>query len=101
MTKHNDAVYTPDVAKEATIMFLHKRLKIARIQARLSQERLAQKLCMADMPLSKSTLASWERGITKPDIDQLEKVAACLNKQIFFFLALKTQQNDMLRIRGA
>ena len=57
-------------------------LAAARVNARMTQAEVAEIL-----KISKSTLASWERGITEPKVAQAEKLSELYNipsDNIFF-----------------
>ena len=49
-----------------------KNIKRLRQQAGLTQEQLAEKLFV-----TRQTVSLWENGKTQPDIETLERIAAC------------------------
>lgn len=85
-------------------MFLPKRLKQAREKIGLSQEKAIVQFSNNGLQIGRNTLGSWEKGKTKPDIDELLIIAKVLNQSIFFFLALKPIQSglgcDSIRIKS-
>lgn len=66
-------------------MEIKDRIKTARQYAKLSQEKLALSLGEA----GQSTVGNWERGINKPDISKLERIAElCGVNQIWLVLGV-------------
>lgn len=62
-------------------MTLGEKLKEARKQAGLSQEKLAEKLCV-----SRSAVAKWETDSGIPDIDNLKNISKLLDVSIDYLL---------------
>jgi DNA-binding XRE family transcriptional regulator len=89
------------VAKEAKIMFLPRRLKQAREKAGLSQEKFVVMLSKSGLSLGRNALSSWEKGKTKPNVDELIKLSECLRMPLGYFFTRKTLQNGLEGTNGA
>lgn len=63
-------------------MTFGEKLKQARQQAGLSQEQLAQRLCV-----SRSAIAKWETDKGMPDVENLKAISRCLEVSIDHLLA--------------
>lgn len=61
------------------------KIKIARKSIGLSHERLLAELAKNDLAVSRTTLDSWERGDTAPDVDKLPVICKVLKKPIGYF----------------
>jgi transcriptional regulator with XRE-family HTH domain len=59
---------------------LGKKIKIARIEADLTQAQIAKKLKIIPKSISR-----WEPGKTEPAISALKKIAKLVNKPINYF----------------
>lgn len=62
-------------------MTLAEKLKSARTNAALSQEQLAEKLCV-----SRAAVAKWESGKGLPDIDNLKAISKLLDVSIDYLV---------------
>lgn len=70
------------------------KLKNARLEKKLTQKELAQKITELGRKTSNTAIANWESGLNKPDIDTLELICKILNKDgNYFFDSLKTKQD--------
>lgn len=62
-------------------MTFHEKLKDARKNAALSQEQLAEKLCV-----SRAAVAKWESGRGMPDIENLKAISKLLDVSIDYLV---------------
>jgi len=60
---------------------LGKKIKLARVEADLTQEQLAQKINTLQKSISR-----YETGASMPTIETLVKIAKALNKAVGYFL---------------
>ena len=82
-------------------MFLPRRLKQAREKAGLSQEKFVVMLSKSGLSLGRNALSSWEKGKTKPNVDELIKLSECLRMPLGYFFTRKTLQNGLEGTNGA
>lgn len=66
---------------------LGKKIKLARIEADLTQQQFCKRL-----GTSAQTVVSWEKGIFLPKVEMLQKIAVVLGKPIDFFYGIEAQQ---------
>lgn len=68
-----------------------RRLRLARKQAKLSQERLAEKL-----DVSPTTIVNWEKGHNSPEFGRLQPLADLLGKPAAWFFHDDAADRDLL-----
>jgi transcriptional regulator with XRE-family HTH domain len=73
-----------------------KRLKEARREARLSQERLGVLAGIDEMSAS-ARMNQYERGKHEPDFSMVERIAQVLNMPVSFFYAKNDNEAKLLR----
>lgn len=73
-------------------MFNPKKLRKAREEKGLSRQALARALFDEKVTISPQTVYNWERGDTRPDVDQLCALSEALNKSIGYFFNLNNNQ---------
>lgn len=66
-------------------MFLNEQLKKARLEKGLTQIDLAKKITELGKKTSNSSIANWESGNNKPDVDTLELICEILEKDGNYF----------------
>lgn len=66
-------------------MFLHHRIRTARIKEKLSVERLSQKMATFGYVVTRQTIHNWETGKFHPDVNSLQYLCQALDKPISFF----------------
>lgn len=69
-------------------MTFSEKLKEARKNAGLSQEQLAEKLCV-----SRQAITKWETGRGLPDVDNLKAVSSLLNVSIDYLLGEENESS--------
>lgn len=68
------------------------KLKNARLEKKLTQKELADKITELGRKTSNTAIANWESGLNKPDIDTLELICKILDKDgNYFFDDLMTK----------
>lgn len=60
---------------------IKERLRELRIEKELTQSQLAEKL-----NVDFRTISNWEKGVRKPDIDALVKIADCFDISVDYLL---------------
>ncbi len=60
---------------------LGKKIKLARVEMDMTQEKLAKSVGMMQ-----HTISHYERAMTSPSLEILEKLALTLNKPFYYFL---------------
>jgi len=75
--------------------FLPNKLKFCRKEIGISQERFLAELARLGTFLSRTTINSWESGTTKPNAEQLARIATFFNKEIGFFFADKAKHGKI------
>ena len=70
---------------------LGEKIKIARKAAGLTQRELADKIKVGN-----TTISNWEKGVSKPDPDQISSMCWALDVQPNFFLGKSPQADDDL-----
>ena len=69
---------------------LGKKIKEARLEAKLSQLELSEALIV-----NEKSVSSYEAGRTKPSVETLNKIAKRTNKQIAYFMEDKNIDIDL------
>lgn len=73
----------------------NNKIKDARLENKLTQKQLAEKLTALGYKTSNTAIANWESGLNKPDIDTLAAVCQVLNKDgNYFFDKSNSIEND-------
>ena len=68
------------------MVYFNNRIRNARIEKKLTQKQLAEKLSSLGHKTSNTAIANWESGLNKPDIDTLEAICKILDKDGNYFL---------------
>lgn len=70
-------------------MFLNEKIKVARIEKKLTQKNLAEKLTQSGKKITQSAIANWEAGDNSPDADTLVLLCKILDKDGNYFFGIK------------
>jgi len=78
-----------------TLSMVGKRIKIARIEADISQERLAEEL-----EVSQKTVSAWEAGRNEIGASNIQRMAMILGKPVdYFFQPFQKQHPNAVGAR--
>ena len=65
----------------------NNRIKDARLEKKLTQKQLAEKLTKLGHKTSNTAIANWESGLNKPDVDTLAALCKILDKEGNYFFS--------------
>lgn len=71
-------------------MFLYKKIKEARLEKKLTQKDLANKLTEKGRKTSNTAIANWESGLNSPDVDTVQLMCEILEKDGNYFFDANT-----------
>lgn len=66
-------------------MFLHEKIKKARVEKNMTQKQLAEELTKRGRRTSNTAIANWESGLNSPDVDTVELICEILDKDGNYF----------------
>ncbi len=66
-------------------MFLHKKIKEARIEKKMTQKQLAIELTNRGRKTSNTVIANWESGLNSPDVDTVQLMCEIFEKDGNYF----------------
>lgn len=75
-------------------MFLKEKIKEARVEKKMTQKQLAEKLTELGRKTSNTAIANWESGLNSPDIDTLQLICNILDKDGNYFFDTQDTPND-------
>lgn len=74
-------------------MSVGDNIRAARINSKLNQKELAEKLKEKGVDVGNTTISNWENGTSKPDPDTIEKICQILNVDGNYILGFKNIEN--------
>lgn len=66
-------------------MFFGEKIKLLREQDKLSVEDLVIELAQIGLRVSSETVRNWEKGVTYPNGDDIDKLAQFFNREPGYF----------------
>lgn len=74
-------------------MSVGDNIRTARINQGMTQYQLAEMLQQKGAIVGNTTISNWEKGISKPDPDTIEKLCLILNVDANFILGFNKEKN--------
>lgn len=66
-------------------MFLNIKIKEARLEKKMTQKELANRLTKLNRKTSNTAIANWESGLNSPDVETLQLICKILDKDGNYF----------------
>lgn len=76
-------------------MSVGDNIRTARINSRLNQKELAEKLKEKGVDVGNTTISNWENGTSKPDPDTIEALCAILGVDGNFILGFNSVPDEL------
>lgn len=68
------------------------KIKVARVEKKMTQKQLAESLTNLGYKTSNTSIANWESGLYKPDIDTLAAICQILEKDGNYFFGYDNKE---------